>query len=261
MSKLFLTADPHFGHYNIVLHCYRYPWIYENPSYDASKAYHFKYNNPLAVYLGKHDGDLIGNWNSMVERGDTVIIHGDFAFKDHNRYLMALNGKKILIKGNHDKASLEVYRNFTEVHEMGCRKRIEGYDVTMCHYAMRAWASSCHNALHAYGHSHGRMPEFKNMLCCDVGVDVWGYAPVPWECFLEKMTQKMEWIRQNGKGFVDGEKKADGMYDKDPEQRVLDIRMENKAIMAKMGYPIDEAMWPNVLPPKFECKKEDEDDA
>ena len=50
------------------------------------------------------------------------------------------------------------------------------------------------------------------------------------------------------------------MYDKNPEQRVLDIRAENKAIMKKMGYPIDEAMWPDKLPPKFDCKKEGGDD-
>lgn len=247
----FLIADPHFFHYNIVLHCHRFPWIYSNPSYDSGKPRHFKYNNPYAVNLKKHDEDLIDNWNGMVSKGDIVEVMGDFAFKDHNKYLMALNGKKNLYKGNHDKASQEVYRNFTEVHEMGARKRIEGYDVTFSHYAHRTWASSCHNALHAYGHSHGRLPEFNNMLCCDVGVDVWGYTAVPWECFLEKMSQKMEWVRQNGKGFVDGEKKADGMYDKDPEQRVLDIRAENKAIMKKMGYPINEEMWPDMLPPKI----------
>ena len=70
----------------------------------------------------------------------------------------------------------------------------------------------------------------------------------------------MEWVKINGKKIVDGENRAEGQYDKNPEQRVLDTRMKNKEIFRKMGYPIDEVMWPNALPPKFECKKEDEDE-
>lgn len=244
MSNMFLSGDNHFGHYNIVLHCNRAPWIYPNPDFNPNKPYHFKYNNNLSVNIEEHDESMIERWNGMVKSGDTVYIAGDFAFTDHNHYLMALKGRKILIKGNHDKASLEVYKNFTEVHEMGCRKRIMGKDVTICHYGMRAWASSCHGSYLAYGHSHGRLPEFNNMLCCDVGVDVWGYSVVPIEVFFEKMKQKEAWMAQNGKYPVDGESKALGEYDKIPEQRVIDIRLKNKEIMKKMGYSIDDKMWP-----------------
>jgi len=246
MKNIFLTADLHFGHANIVLHCNRIPWIYPNPCYDPSKPRHFKFNNPKAVHLKSHDESLIENWNKMVKKGDTVYILGDFAFKDHNHYLMALNGHKILIMGNHDKASREVYKNFTEVHELGCRKKIEGYDITLCHYAMRSWASSCHGSLHAYGHSHLRMPEFDNMLAGDVGVDGAGYSLWPWECYLEKMTRKMRWMDEHGKYPVDGENRAEGHYDKSPEVRVLEIRQKNKEIMKSLGYPIDEKMWPTT---------------
>jgi calcineurin-like phosphoesterase family protein len=234
------------GHYNIVLHCNRVPWIYPNPDYDPSKPEHFKFNNPKAVHLKSHDEALIENWNKMVKKGDTVYILGDFAFRDHNHYLMALNGKKIIILGNHDKASREVYKNFTEVHEFGCRKKIEGYDVTLCHYSMRSWPNSCHNSLHAYGHSHLRMPEFDNMLSGDVGVDGCGYGLWPWECYLEKMTQKINWAKENAKKIVDGEARADGQYSKDPEERVIETRKKNKEIFKKMGYPINELMWPNT---------------
>jgi calcineurin-like phosphoesterase family protein len=258
----------------------------------------------------------MSNWNSLVNSKDEVIIAGDFAYRRHKHFITSLNGKKVLVKGNHDKSnsdfygefggldkiaiseeahnpeegilypevrkecnsalkrfrngnidmeecttiiltaawarflelndfcsidqmSKECYNNFSEVHEMGCRKIIEGKDITICHYALRSWASSCHGSYVAYGHSHGRMPEFDNMLACDVGVDVWGYAPVPFDAFLRKMEIKENWMAKNGKY-------AEGQYDKDPEARVIETRRKNKAIMKDLGYPINEVMWPNT---------------
>ena len=52
------------------------------------------------------DGQLIKNWNQLVGHEDTVIHLGDFCFgdvKQWEKYRNQLNGKIILIKGNHDK--------------------------------------------------------------------------------------------------------------------------------------------------------------
>lgn len=247
MNNIFLTSDLHLSHYNIALHCNRIPWIYANPDYDPSKPEHFKFNNPKAIHLKQHDEALIENWNKMVKKGDTVYVLGDFAWKDHNHYLMALSGSKILILGNHDKASREVYKNFTEVHEFGCRKKIFGQDITLCHYALRSWPSSYHGSWHIWGHSHGRMPEFDNMLAFDGGIDVWGYNVLPWQVLNQKMQNKIDWIKEHGKYPIDGETRADGQYDMDPEKRVIETRKKNKEIMRKMGYPIIEEMWPDTL--------------
>jgi len=240
----FLIADTHFNHPNIILHCNRKPWLYPNPNYNPSKPKHFKFNNPLNVNIKAHDEALIENWNSMAKKEDHIYILGDFAFKNHNHFLMALNGHKYLIKGNHDKANQETYKNFTEVHEFGCHKQIMGYNITLCHYALRTWPGSYkgHSFL-AYGHSHIRLPEFDNMLCGDVGVDGCGYGLWPFEVFLKKMQLKLEWINKNGKIPVDGENKAEGQYSKDPEQRVIETRNKNKEIFKSMGYPINEEMW------------------
>jgi calcineurin-like phosphoesterase family protein len=220
------------------------PWLTKNPVFDPTKSKHTKYNNPWIADLSRHDAEIIQNHNNMVQQGDLVYVLGDFAWRDHSHYFAKLNGKHIITLGNHDKMNETSLRNFTEVHEMGCRKRIAGHDITMSHYAMRSWPSSCHQAFHAYGHSHGRMPEFENMLCCDVGIDVWGYAPVPWTAFLYKMQLKIEWSQQHHNEVVDGESRAEGVYDKSPEQRVIEIRRKNKALMREMGYPIDDRMWP-----------------
>jgi hypothetical protein len=84
------------------------------------------------------------------------------------------------------------------------------------------------------------------MFSFDCGVDVWGYAPVPWNAIVDKMRLIQEKIDSEGGKFVDGETKATGVYDKDPEQRKLDTRAKNKTIMESLGYVLDEKMWPKI---------------
>jgi len=313
-EKDFVVMDAHFGHKNIALHASRMPWIYNNPSYDPLKKFHFKYNNPYAVNLQSHNDAIRDNWNAMVpKKGARVIIGGDFAYNNHKQFIQSLNGDtKIFIMGNHDKANQDFYnvfrdgvipedmfdvkkecssllkrfRNgdinledcrdgiisstwakfanlqdwemadqmsreclnlFDNVHELGYRTSIQKQDVTFCHYKMASYASSCHGAWHIFGHSHGRMPEFNNVLSCDAGVDIWGYSPVPWCAIVKKMQQKIDWIKENGRYPVDGENKAEGQYSKDFDQRVLDTRAQNKEIIRSLGYPIDDKMWPTEV--------------
>jgi len=242
----FVIGCTHFGHRGICFHTNRLPWICDNPDYDTAKPYDFKKNNPKTINLKKHDEDLKSNWNSMVGRKDRIFILGDFAWKDHLQYILGLNGQKIFVSGNHDKMKQMSLSHFKEVHEIGCRKRVQEQDVTFSHYAMRSWASSCYGSWMLYSHSHGRMPEFDNMFSFDCGVDIWGYAPAPWNAIVEKMRLVQEKIDLAGGRFVDGEFAAKGVYDKDPDQRKLDTRAKNKQIMISLGYPINEVMWPTT---------------
>jgi calcineurin-like phosphoesterase family protein len=311
----YVLSDSHYRHYNICLHTSRIPWIYDNPAYDNSKPYHFKYNNPYAVNLKSHDEDILNNCLKIMPKGSRLIILGDFAYKDHRYFIDQLKKKahKLeFIKGNHDKAPIDFYNVFRSsavpedmfdvkkecvswlkkfqngdvdisdcrdgiissiwakfanlqdwemadqmskeclnlfdsVHEMGWRTNIKNIDVTFCHYAMKSWSGSYRNSIQCYGHSHGRMPEFDNVLACDTGIDCWGYSAVPWCAIVEKMRRKQEWMAKNGKYPVDGENKAEGQYSKDFDQRVLDIRAQNKEIMKSLGYPIDDKMWPTEV--------------
>lgn len=52
---------------------------------------------------------IAANWQSVVRKGDTVVIPGDFSWATYIEqaqrdfeYLEKLNGKKIIVKGNHD---------------------------------------------------------------------------------------------------------------------------------------------------------------
>ena len=161
--NIFFTADLHLGHDNIRKHCGR--------PFDT---------------VEEMDEAIISNWNRTITARDLVYVVGDFAWSNHNQHLARLKGKKILIKGNHDKMSQERLRNFTEVHQLLARK-IDQQLIVMCHYCMQVWPSSCHGAWHLYGHSHGRIKESPHLPRCDVGMDVWDFAPVSWDAVKLKL--------------------------------------------------------------------------
>ena len=78
MVNFYCIADTHFDHRKIIL--------YENRPSNFSEI-------------------IINNWNSIVNPNDIVYVLGDFCFsgKDrHKYYCDTLNGKKILVRGNHD---------------------------------------------------------------------------------------------------------------------------------------------------------------
>lgn len=69
-------------------------------------------NKPMDIFGKAWDNyieRLLKNWNSKVEKGDTVVIPGDLSwatylknsYKDFE-FINSLNGEKIIAKGNHD---------------------------------------------------------------------------------------------------------------------------------------------------------------
>lgn len=71
----------------------------------------FSSNKPMDVFSGwdNYTERLTYNWNKNVTSDDTVVLPGDFSwamnFKEAKAdfdYVNKLNGKKILLKGNHD---------------------------------------------------------------------------------------------------------------------------------------------------------------
>lgn len=79
---IYFTSDTHFNHENILSFCHR----------------------PFTGLNSMNEG-LIENWNSRVNKDDTVYHLGDFAMGPkelHAGFLKRLNGKKILVRGNHD---------------------------------------------------------------------------------------------------------------------------------------------------------------
>ncbi len=71
----------------------------------------FGADKPMNIFRGwdNHTDRLKANWNRLVKADDTVILPGDFSWGlkiDETlpdfKFLEALNGKKIILKGNHD---------------------------------------------------------------------------------------------------------------------------------------------------------------
>ncbi|WP_251982314.1 metallophosphoesterase [Methylobacterium sp. B1] len=86
MPQILYTSDQHFGHANLILGSMRTL-------------------RPFAS-VEEHDETLIAAWNSVVRPADEVWHLGDFAYRctqEHaQRCFDRLNGRKRLIRGNHD---------------------------------------------------------------------------------------------------------------------------------------------------------------
>ena len=116
---MWFTSDPHFGHDNVINFCKR----------------PFKDMDDMLDKIRK-------KWNAKVKPEDQVIFVGDVFFNLNKSkaksYLDSLNGRKILVRGNHD-------RKPREMNAMGfdfvCEEMIlsiANERVTVSHYPFRA---------------------------------------------------------------------------------------------------------------------------
>jgi calcineurin-like phosphoesterase family protein len=106
--EVFLIADTHFGHRNII-----------NFTRDDGSSL-----RPFSD-TEKMDEALIDGWNKIISAKDKVYHLGDVAIpRSGLQCLDRLNGKKVLIKGNHDRFKAQEYLaplRFTDIkgsHEL-----------------------------------------------------------------------------------------------------------------------------------------------
>lgn len=157
---VYVISDTHFGHKNIL-----------------------NYGRKQFSSLEEMDGLMIGNWNNSVKPEDTVWHLGDFAFRNHLHYIQSLNGKIILVRGNHDKFSKRVEAGFAKVYDI-FQGRLTGDkespNFCLLHYPLVTWPKKAYGCIHLFGHVHGGyLRPGENAL--DVGVDVHGFRPLPLE--------------------------------------------------------------------------------
>jgi calcineurin-like phosphoesterase family protein len=160
---VFFTADTHFGHGG------------------ARGLFGRPFGSVAAM-----DEALVRGWNEVVCTGDTVWHLGDFAVRQPERRLgelfAALAGTKHLVAGNNDGEATRALawasvRDYAEISE-------SGRSLVLCHYPLRSWNRMGRGALNLHGHSHGRLKPLPRQV--DVGVDVWGFRPVPLAQILER---------------------------------------------------------------------------
>lgn len=133
---------------------------------------------------------LVQNWNKKVKPGDLVYNLGDVSFSGDevtHQVLSRLNGKQILIRGNHDhlmhKTASKSYRHFESVHDLASVK-VDGSIIVLCHFPMLIWDRKHYGSYHLHGHTHGHPLDYKIGKAMDVGVDCnpdKDMSPIPWE--------------------------------------------------------------------------------
>jgi len=156
VSKIYFTADCHFGHANII---------------EFTDTRKFK-------DVDEMNEELIRRWNSVVHKDDLVYHVGDFAFRSSNSasvWESKLNGTITHIQGNHDHNNgVKTYIVKAIMHFGGKSIYVEhrpphkpeeipyGVDFVIC------------------GHVHDKYKHkwVGNIPVINVGVDVWGLQPV-----------------------------------------------------------------------------------
>lgn len=169
MSNIWFTADLHFNH-KIVL---------------RGRGF---------IGVSEHDQFLINQWNSVVQRKDSVYVLGDFCLGLDQKYFLSvvreLSGNIHLIIGNHDQLALKAHRR----HNVFCWAKdtyllkAQEHSFWLSHYAHRVWPLSHYGSMHLYGHSHGNLEGHGRSM--DVGVDCCGMRPIHIDEIIDTLVNK-----------------------------------------------------------------------
>jgi calcineurin-like phosphoesterase family protein len=127
------------------------------------------------------DDKLVENWNSIVKPDDRIIHLGDVCF--NSEYVLPLlNGKKHLIKGNHDYNNINTLSKYFTIEPSVTV--LKTHKTVLCHYPLYEWPHAYHGFFHMHGHCHGTAGLY-NVRALDVGVDVHNFFPIDLEEALE----------------------------------------------------------------------------
>lgn len=169
--NIFFISDMHFGHENMCKFL----------NYDGTRVRPFSCAEEC-------DEIMIKNWNEMVQPTDKIYVLGDVSLNKNkaDKIMPRLNGKKCLIRGNHDDFVLKWYALwFYDVR--GCYN-FENYLMTHVpvHVDSKArFKMNIHGHLHGgyvYKHNeHGEITKIKDPWYRNVCVDANDYKPVPYE--------------------------------------------------------------------------------
>jgi len=181
-DKLFFTADLHFGHHNILC-----------------------YDSRPFLTIEEHDEVLIQNWNSVAPHDSKVFVLGDLFWSrnpDVNLgILKRLNGRIILVKGNHEKwlKKLTPQQISLKIDKVVDYLEIKVQDpeadngrsqhIVMCHYAFLTWNRALRGSWNLFGHSHGNLP-ISIGKSLDVGINSHSYYPISYSQVRDIMSKR-----------------------------------------------------------------------
>jgi calcineurin-like phosphoesterase family protein len=144
---------------------------------------------------------LIKNWNSCVSDKDEIYILGDFLFKggalEAKNILKRLNGKKYMIRGNHDKflEDKDFNKNYFKWINDYYVLHYQKIKFILFHYPIFEWDGFFGGAIHLYGHVHNsgnnakEREKFKILgkRAINVCADMNNFCPVSIEEIINKI--------------------------------------------------------------------------
>ena len=156
-ERVWFISDLHLAHKNIIKYCSR------------------PFDN-----VNQMNEILIQNWNKKIRVEDRVFVLGDFALCGKDKIIEfgnQLKGRKILILGNHDGASLTTYYNAG--FEMVSKFPIIFQDFFILSHEPIEFLPLNTPFVNIFGHVHNdmRFPTITPRGAC-VSVERWNYMPV-----------------------------------------------------------------------------------
>ncbi len=156
---VYLTSDTHFGHKRIL------------GLYPTTRPY---------TSVDEMNAQLVKQWNQQIKHTDLVYHLGDISltnFETTMKILYQLNGRKILIRGNHDlkfirdsRGKHEFISLFESVHDI-YELNYKNQTIVMCHYPLLSWNKMYYGSIHCHGHCHGNITGLESKKAFDVGID------------------------------------------------------------------------------------------
>lgn len=159
MGKVYFISDLHFGHKNII-----------------------KYENRPFSTLNEMVSHIIKKWNEVVTDNDKVFVLGDVSFLNKEatqNIVKKLKGRKILIKGNHDKGKSDSWWRDVGFSEVIKYPIFYSQFYILSHSPM--YAEDPYINIH--GHVHGTAPDAKNYF--NVGAEKLNYTPISFDDIKE----------------------------------------------------------------------------
>jgi calcineurin-like phosphoesterase family protein len=182
VADIFFTSDNHYFHDNIIKYCDR----------------------PFSGSLDMN-AEMMSRWNSRVGPDDIGIFVGDISAGLKKRtgelrdIIGGLNGKKILVRGNHDHQTNEWYveSGFLEVFDF-----LNLGGVILCHYPLHSLSERGldESAFGDYsfvihGHVHAKGPNFDrhfNVAADRNDFNPWDYKEIIPEVLQEAFRENLE---------------------------------------------------------------------
>jgi calcineurin-like phosphoesterase family protein len=150
------TSDLHLNHENIIRYCDR-----------------------KASSTSEMNETIVSNWNSRISQNDTVYVVGDVFLgnpADAKPIIQRMNGKKILILGNHDRSPRTMLEHgFDEAHRKLTIILKDGRRALLCHKPLPSvLLSGCDLQVHGHRHN-GPIVDGNRINVC---VDLWNMSPI-----------------------------------------------------------------------------------